>query len=217
MATPVGRIRSSPYSLPDLRRRPGRSFFYTSPLDPVVTKAARVVASRRHGGGGKRYIIIIIMNDWMNFITYIPPVKPKGQAQGCILWRWRVINLLGDDSPVRMCAIIQIQLLRVCVCVCVCVNVRARVCVCVCVCVCVWPPHLLPPLITFIAVLLQAVWQDLAISMHRAKCANNIQMLILQLLWLTIFVFLFQVWSKLGHGDIARYHYMNMTRGKSFN
>ena len=28
-------------TLPDLRRRPGRSFFYTGPLDPVVTKAAR--------------------------------------------------------------------------------------------------------------------------------------------------------------------------------
>ena len=41
MATPVGRIGSSPYSLSDLRRRPGRSFFYAEPLDPVVTKAAR--------------------------------------------------------------------------------------------------------------------------------------------------------------------------------
>ena len=41
MATPVDRIGSSPYSLPNLRRRPGRSFFYTGPLDPVVTKAAR--------------------------------------------------------------------------------------------------------------------------------------------------------------------------------
>ena len=41
MATPVGRIGSSSNSLPDLRRRPGRSFFYTGSLDPVVTKAAR--------------------------------------------------------------------------------------------------------------------------------------------------------------------------------
>ena len=36
----------------------------------------------------------------MNFITYIPPVKPDGQAQGCILRRSMVINLLGSDSPV---------------------------------------------------------------------------------------------------------------------
>ena len=56
MATSFGRIRSSPYSLPDLRRRPGRSFFYTGPPDPVVTKAARsgsVPATTV--GGGKRY------------------------------------------------------------------------------------------------------------------------------------------------------------------
>ena len=38
----------------------------------------------------------------MNFITYIPPVKPEGQAQGCILRRSMVINPLGNDSPVRM-------------------------------------------------------------------------------------------------------------------
>ena len=38
----------------------------------------------------------------MNFITYIPPVKPEGQAQGCILRRSMVINLLDNDSPVRM-------------------------------------------------------------------------------------------------------------------
>ena len=31
----------SPYSLPDLRRRPGQFFFYTGLLDLVVTKAIR--------------------------------------------------------------------------------------------------------------------------------------------------------------------------------
>ena len=35
-------------------------------------------------------------------ITYIPPVKPEGQAQGCILRRSMVINPLGKDSPIRM-------------------------------------------------------------------------------------------------------------------
>ena len=38
----------------------------------------------------------------MNFITYIPPKKSEGQAQGCILRRSMVINPLGDESPVRM-------------------------------------------------------------------------------------------------------------------
>ena len=38
----------------------------------------------------------------MNFITYIPLVKPDIQAKGCILRRSMVINTLGDDSPVRM-------------------------------------------------------------------------------------------------------------------
>ena len=42
----------------------------------------------------------------MIFITYIPLVKPEGQAQGCILRRSMVINQLGDDSSVRMWAII---------------------------------------------------------------------------------------------------------------
>ena len=38
----------------------------------------------------------------MNFITYIPLVKPEGQTQGFIL-RWsRMFNPLGDDSPVRL-------------------------------------------------------------------------------------------------------------------
>ena len=32
----------------------------------------------------------------------IPPVKPEGQAQGCILMRSTVINPLGNDSPVRI-------------------------------------------------------------------------------------------------------------------
>ena len=40
MATPVGCIGSSPYTLPDLRWRPGRSN-NTGRQDPVVTKAAR--------------------------------------------------------------------------------------------------------------------------------------------------------------------------------
>ena len=42
----------------------------------------------------------------MNFITYIPPVKTEDQAQRCILRRSMVVNPLGDDSPVRMWAII---------------------------------------------------------------------------------------------------------------
>ena len=42
----------------------------------------------------------------MKFKTYIPPVKPEGQAQGCILRRTMLFNPLGDDSPVRMWAII---------------------------------------------------------------------------------------------------------------
>ena len=42
----------------------------------------------------------------MNFTTYIPPVKPEGQAQGYILQRLKVINPLGDDSQVRMWAIV---------------------------------------------------------------------------------------------------------------
>ena len=40
MATPVGRSGSSPYFLPDLRMRPGRSFLYTGRMAPVITKAA---------------------------------------------------------------------------------------------------------------------------------------------------------------------------------
>ena len=47
MATPVGRIESSPYSLPDLRRRPDRSFFYTGPLDPVATKVGPYAYANR--------------------------------------------------------------------------------------------------------------------------------------------------------------------------
>ena len=43
-----------------------------------------------------------LMNEWMNVISYIPPVKPEGQAQVCILRRSMVINQLGNDSPVRM-------------------------------------------------------------------------------------------------------------------
>ena len=46
------------------------------------------------------------MNEWINFITYIPPVKPEGKARGCILRRSIVFNPLGDDSPVRMWAFI---------------------------------------------------------------------------------------------------------------
>ena len=40
------------------------------------------------------------------FITYILPLKPEGQAQGCILRRSLVINPLGNEYPVRMQAII---------------------------------------------------------------------------------------------------------------
>ena len=46
--------------------------------------------------------IALRVNKWMNFITYIPLVKPDGQAQGCILRRSMVISPLGNDSPVRM-------------------------------------------------------------------------------------------------------------------
>ena len=41
-------------------------------------------------------------NEWMNFITDVPPVKPEGQARACILRGSTVINPLGNDSPVRM-------------------------------------------------------------------------------------------------------------------
>ena len=41
----------------------------------------------------------------MNFITYILPVKPGGQAQGGILRR-SMMFALGNDSPVRMWEII---------------------------------------------------------------------------------------------------------------
>ena len=44
----------------------------------------------------------------MNFITYIPPVKPEVQAQGCILRRAMVFIPLGDDSPIRILAIISL-------------------------------------------------------------------------------------------------------------
>ena len=49
-----------------------------------------------------------LINELMNFITYIPSVKPEGQArgEGGILRRSMVFNQLGDDSPVRMRAII---------------------------------------------------------------------------------------------------------------
>ena len=33
-------------------------------------------------------------------------MKREGKAQGCILWWSIVFNTLGDDSPVRMWAII---------------------------------------------------------------------------------------------------------------
>ena len=46
------------------------------------------------------------MNIWMNFITNIPPMKPEGQAPGCILRRSMVFNPLGDDSPIMIWAII---------------------------------------------------------------------------------------------------------------
>ena len=48
-----------------------------------------------------------LMNEFYNVYT---PVKPDGQAQGCIPWRSMVTNPLGVDSPVRMWAIIIIML-----------------------------------------------------------------------------------------------------------
>ena len=42
----------------------------------------------------------------MHFTTYIPLMKPKGQAQRYILRQSMVFNPLGDDSPVMMLAII---------------------------------------------------------------------------------------------------------------
>ena len=47
------------------------------------------------------------MNE-LNFITYIPPVKPEGQSQKCIL-RWSMVfNPLGDDSSVSMWEILSL-------------------------------------------------------------------------------------------------------------
>lgn len=46
------------------------------------------------------------INDLINFIIYIPPVKPIGQAQRYILWRSMVFIHLGIDCLVRMRAII---------------------------------------------------------------------------------------------------------------
>ena len=62
MATPVGRIGSSPYSLPDLRWRPGRSFLYTGPLNPIVTKVARngSVPATTVAAGNVTILIIIV-------------------------------------------------------------------------------------------------------------------------------------------------------------
>ena len=40
------------------------------------------------------------------FLTYIPHMKPEGQAQGFILQRSMEFNPLGDDSPVGMWGII---------------------------------------------------------------------------------------------------------------
>ena len=48
------------------------------------------------------------MNELINFITYIPPLKSEGQAQGCILRRSMVFNPLGNHSPVWMWAVIPI-------------------------------------------------------------------------------------------------------------
>ena len=44
--------------------------------------------------------VIFLTKFDLNFITYISPVKPEGQAQGCILRRSMVINPLGNDSHV---------------------------------------------------------------------------------------------------------------------
>ena len=48
-----------------------------------------------------------LMNEFYNLYT---PVKPEGQAQGCILWRSMVTNPLGVDNPVSMWAITIIML-----------------------------------------------------------------------------------------------------------
>ena len=42
----------------------------------------------------------------MNSTIFIPPIKPEGQAQGCILRRSLVFRLFSADSQVRMWAII---------------------------------------------------------------------------------------------------------------
>ena len=42
------------------------------------------------------------MPESINFITYIPPVKPESQAQGCILQRSIEFNPLGENSPARI-------------------------------------------------------------------------------------------------------------------
>ena len=42
------------------------------------------------------------IHEWMNFIIYIPPVKPEGQAQGCILQRqWQSGKDVGNYSTSR--------------------------------------------------------------------------------------------------------------------
>ena len=65
----------------------------------------QVQRTRRHLRWGTITSLSLWMNGWLNFITYVPPVKPQGQAQWCILRRSMVFNPLGDDSPVKMWAI----------------------------------------------------------------------------------------------------------------
>ena len=42
------------------------------------------------------------MNELINFVAYMPPLKLDGHAHECILRRSMEINPLGNDSPVSM-------------------------------------------------------------------------------------------------------------------
>ena len=78
----------------------------TRALNPVEKNSERIDQNLREKSevlnweGLKFAFRIFFFN--LNFITYIPPVKPEVQAQGCILRRSMVINPLSNDSPVRM-------------------------------------------------------------------------------------------------------------------
>ena len=80
-----------------------RSFFaiWASFLADILTLSMTSHLSTSLPAGRPR-VSVVWISESMNFITYIPPVKPDGQTQGCILRRSMVINSLGNDSPVRM-------------------------------------------------------------------------------------------------------------------